>query len=231
MVGAAVDGRKVRAAERREETRERLLAAALEVFAEQGYHAGTTKAITQRAGVAEGLLFHYFPTKADLMIAVLARDPLAPRIRRQLAEVDGVPLVEALPRLARDWLRVIRAHCAVTAVLLQEGHGDPRVQAAIVGVARETTALIADYLAARVRTGELRAIDPPVAARLLLQALFGLTMLCADAPAADPDAVLDRELDLLLHGMLRPADAAREARSEVTDGPAGAGPLRNDSWV
>ena len=142
-----------------------------------------------------------------------------------------MPLVEALPRLARDWLRVIRAHCPVTAVLLQEGHGDPRVQDAIVGVARETTALIADYLAARVRSGELRAIDPPVAARLLLQALFGLTMLCADAPAADPDAVLDRELDLLLHGLLRPTDAAREARSVVTGEPAPAGPQRNGPWV
>jgi AcrR family transcriptional regulator len=210
MAGLAVDGRKVRAAERREETRERLLAAALAVFAEQGYHAGTTKAITRRAGVAEGLLFHYFPTKADLMVAVLARDPLGPRIRQQLAEAEGVPLAVALPRLARDWLGVIRAHCPVTAVLLQEGHADPKVQAAIVGVARETTALIADYLAARVRAGELRPIDPTVAARLLLQALFGLTMLCADAPAAEPEAVLDRELDLLLHGMLRPGGAAAE---------------------
>jgi hypothetical protein len=105
------------------------------------------------------------------------------------------------------------------------------VQAAIVGVARETTALIADFLAARVQTGELRAIDPTVAARLLLQALFGLTMLCADAPAADPDAVLDRELDLLLHGMLRPTDAGQEARIEVTGAPAAAGARGNDSWV
>ena len=231
MVGTAVDGRKVRAAERREETRERLLAAAFEVFAEQGYHAGTTKAITQRAGVAEGLLFHYFPTKADLLVAVLARDPLGPRIRRQLAEADGTPIVEALPRLARDWLRVIRAHCPVTAVLLQEGHDDPRVQAAIVGVARETTALIADFLAARVRTGELRAIDTTVAARLLLQALFGLTMLCADAPAADPDAVLAHELDLLLHGMLRPTDAARDAQFEVTGALAPARARGNDPWA
>ena len=82
-----------------------------------------------------------------------------------------------------------------------------------------------------MRTGELRPIDPPVVARLLLQALFGLTMLCADAPAADPDAVLARELDVLLHGMLRPTDAAREARSEVTDQPPPAGSRGNVSWV
>src|SRR5918997_5919323 len=94
-----VDGRKLRAAERREETRARLLASALAVFAEQGFQAGTTKAITQRAGVAEGLLFHYFPTKADLMAAVLARDPLGPEMRRLLEEEATQPLAEALPRM------------------------------------------------------------------------------------------------------------------------------------
>src|SRR3954468_22969742 len=106
MAVAEQDGRKRRAAERREETRERLLGAALEVFAEQGFQAGTTKAITQRAGVAEGLLFHYFPTKDDLMVAVLARDPLGLEIRRSLADEADSPLAEALPRLARRWLTV-----------------------------------------------------------------------------------------------------------------------------
>src|SRR5918998_4617582 len=99
MATTELDGRKLRAAERREETRERLLAAAVSVFAEQGFQAGTTKAITQRAGVAEGLLFHYFPTKADLMVAVLARDPLEPEIRRLLAEEADAPVAKALPRM------------------------------------------------------------------------------------------------------------------------------------
>src|SRR5918997_1554468 len=95
-----VDGRKLRAAERREETRERLLAAAVAVFAEQGFQAGTTKAITQRAGVAEGLLFHYFPSKTDLLLAVLARDPLKAEIERLLAELSDQPVAHALPRMA-----------------------------------------------------------------------------------------------------------------------------------
>src|SRR5918997_2859130 len=96
-----VDGRKLRAAERREETRARLLASAVAVFAEQGFQAGTTKAITQRAGVAEGLLFHYFPTKTDLLLAVLARDPLKPEMERVIAAMGDQPIATALPVMAR----------------------------------------------------------------------------------------------------------------------------------
>jgi AcrR family transcriptional regulator len=202
---AEPDGRKVRAAERREETRERLLAAALEVFAEQGFHAGTTRAITQRAGVAEGLLFHYFPTKADLMLAVLARDPLGPEMRRLLQEEADQPLAEALPRMARRWLAVIRAHRAVTRVLLQEAHLNPQVQRAVLALALELTELLAGYFAARVAAGELRPIDPRAAAYLLLQALFGLGMQCEAIPDGEEERVLDRQIDLLLYGMLAPA--------------------------
>lgn len=202
MAQAEVDGRKLRAAERREETRERLLAAALAVFAEQGFHAGTTKAITQRAGVAEGLLFHYFPTKADLVAAVLARDPLGAEMRRLFREEADQPVAEALPRMARRWLAVIRAHGPLARVLLQEAHVDPQVQRAVVSLGQSTTALLADYLAGRIAAGELRPIDPRVAAHMLLQSLFGLVMLCGEVPLGDDESVLDRQIDLLLHGML-----------------------------
>ena len=213
MAAAEVDRRRLRAAERREETRERLLAAALAVFAEQGFQAGTTKAITQRAGVAEGLLFHYFPTKADLLAAVLARDPLGPEMRRLLEEAAGQPVAEALPGMARRWLAVIRAHQPVTRVLFQEAHVDPQVQRAVVSLAHSTTELLAGYFAERMAAGELRPIDPHVAARMLLQSLFGLIMLCDAAPPGDEEAVLDRQIDLLLHGMLAPSPPGRAPSS------------------
>jgi hypothetical protein len=70
-----------------------------------------------------------------------------------------------------------------------------------VPTSRGVVALPATEIAARVRAGELRPIDPAVAAQILLQALFGLSTLCLNAPV-DPRAVLERELDLLLHGLL-----------------------------
>jgi len=208
MMASAADlgGRQRRAAERREETRERLLAAALEVFAEQGYHAGTTKAITQRAGVAEGLLFHYFPTKADLLVAVADRAPLAAEMRHLVTEAAGRPVAEALPAIARGWFRALRRHRTLLRVFCEQANTDPRVHAALRAHGERFAALLADYLAERAALGELRPIDHLVAARMLFHSTFGLAMLCEVQPPAEgaEEHLLDRQIDLLLHGMLAP---------------------------
>jgi AcrR family transcriptional regulator len=51
--------------------RERIVAAAIEVFAEHGYEASTAE-IAARAGVGEATLFRRFPTKDDLITAIVA---------------------------------------------------------------------------------------------------------------------------------------------------------------
>jgi len=55
-------------AENKEKTRKAILEAALELFAKQGFYRTTTKAIARKAGIAEGTLFNYFPTKEDLAL-------------------------------------------------------------------------------------------------------------------------------------------------------------------
>ena len=48
-----------------------ILQAALSCFAEEGFHRTTNKKIAARAGVAEGLLYHYFPDKEALLFAII----------------------------------------------------------------------------------------------------------------------------------------------------------------
>jgi AcrR family transcriptional regulator len=50
--------------------RERIIAAAIEVFAESGLEASTAE-VAQRAGVGEATLFRRFPTKDDLIMAIV----------------------------------------------------------------------------------------------------------------------------------------------------------------
>jgi AcrR family transcriptional regulator len=52
----------------KEQTKERILAAALELFREKGLEGTTTREISRRAGIAEGTLFNYFKTKEDLAL-------------------------------------------------------------------------------------------------------------------------------------------------------------------
>lgn len=55
-----------------EETRERLIEAAVLLFAERGYEATTLKAIAERADRSPGLVYRYFSRKEDLVLALYA---------------------------------------------------------------------------------------------------------------------------------------------------------------
>jgi len=57
--------------ERRTATRRALLTAAIACLDESGYGATTTVAVSARAGVSRGAMLHHFPSKADLMLAVV----------------------------------------------------------------------------------------------------------------------------------------------------------------
>src|SRR5271165_6484450 len=93
----------------KENTRQAILRAALELFAENGFYRATTKAISRKAGIAEGTLFNYFQTKEDLalyffeqeldeVIKWYERDPRVKRAR--LAEKLFAIIHRFLERLA-----------------------------------------------------------------------------------------------------------------------------------
>ncbi len=81
------------------ETRERIAAAALEVFATRGYPAASMAEIARRAGCATGNLYRYHASKRELFRALVGPD-LAERFadlaRRMIRSLDGVDDLGAL---------------------------------------------------------------------------------------------------------------------------------------
>jgi len=57
--------------ERHEAQRLRIIDAALTVIASRGYRGATTAAICREAAIGSGTFFHYFPTKVDVLLAIL----------------------------------------------------------------------------------------------------------------------------------------------------------------
>ncbi|WNJ18600.1 TetR/AcrR family transcriptional regulator [Pontibacter sp. G13] len=55
----------------REQSKARILEAALKLFAEQGYHKTSIAQIAKEAGVAKGLIYNYFQKKEDLMTGII----------------------------------------------------------------------------------------------------------------------------------------------------------------
>jgi AcrR family transcriptional regulator len=82
-------------AERRADTRARLLAAARHAFAATGYHAASTDRISERAGCTKGALYDHFGSKEGLFLALL-EEQFASRIAQARAARDAVPS-DAMP--------------------------------------------------------------------------------------------------------------------------------------
>lgn len=72
---------------------EKILNAALELFANDGYAATPTSTIAKKAGVSEGLIFRHFENKKGLL------DALIQEAEVRLAEIFGPVLFESDPRL------------------------------------------------------------------------------------------------------------------------------------
>ena len=60
-------------AERREETREQILAAAARVFAQRGFHATSLDAVAEEAGFSRGAVYYNFADKEELFLELLDR--------------------------------------------------------------------------------------------------------------------------------------------------------------
>src|SRR5262245_9332148 len=100
----------------RDATRVRLLRQALRLFGERGYGSTPVSAIAAAAGVSQGLLYHYFPSKTDLVAAIFdesmrdVRDSWA----RADAERDPRQRVAALLIAVRDLIRERRDFWALS---------------------------------------------------------------------------------------------------------------------
>ncbi|MEV4185970.1 TetR/AcrR family transcriptional regulator [Streptosporangium canum] len=105
-------------------TRTRILDAAEELFAGGGYEATPTAEIARLAGVPKGLVFHYFPKKIDVLVALIDERTLV----EELPEVEAVPgdAAGTLSRLARRL--PLSASPAMRRILFREAdtHGSVR---------------------------------------------------------------------------------------------------------
>jgi AcrR family transcriptional regulator len=68
-----MDDKRERAEQARLETAEKILSGAMRVFSAKGFDGATTEEVASAAGVSKGLVFRYFPTKDELLQALIVR--------------------------------------------------------------------------------------------------------------------------------------------------------------
>jgi len=187
-----VDGRT----RRREDTRQRLFEAAVELIAEQGFSATTVDDIALRAKVAKGTVYYNFASKTALFEELL-RHGIGLLTDEFRAAVAGLPPREAVAALVRAQLEYIRRYRAFAQLLLSEMWRTNREwQQTLVLLREQAIGVIAETFQAGVDSGDLpNDLDVRVAS----SALFGVGLVVAvDWLVFQPErAIEDVEQSLL----------------------------------
>lgn len=192
-------------------TRERILAAARELFAAGGFRGTTTASIAREAGVNEALIYRHFPAKTDLYEAILRAKLEDKNLARilQVAECDRVPADEALRRVARlfgeyadpEFLRLYY-HSALEGHVLASGFYEQFV--------RRLLELVEKVIRRGMREGAFRKVNTRIAAQAFTGMLrsYCLTreLFPDHALPADDTRVTEAFCELFLTGLTRPAE-------------------------
>jgi len=152
------------------ERKQQLIDAAVELFAESGYSATRIRDICDRAGVAKGLFYWYFPTKLDLFVELVRT--MRQRLRRaQAAAMD--PDADPLTRIAQGTTASVlfMAEHAAYFALVDVERSDP----ALADALRAGSSVYLDDVTALVlaaqKAGQIPDTDPSLLALGVLGAV------------------------------------------------------------
>lgn len=143
--------------------KERVVAAAAQLFASKGYHGTSTREIARLADVNENTIFRHFERKEDLFWSVLRSRCSAIKLRRDMVEgmAEGVDPEIILPKLVEfltDVLNYSPELLRLIAVALLEMQWKADV---FCGECLSPAfSAISKYLALNVQKGKVRNLDP-----------------------------------------------------------------------
>src|SRR5579863_816640 len=158
--------------------RERILDAAVRVFAKNGFHATRVSEVAKAAGVADGTIYLYFKSKEELLVSLFEDrvEKLLTFMRDELPKREDAPArLRAIIEMQLGLLEGERELAEVITIILRQStklmkeYAAPKFTAYLDAIAR----VVADGQA----SGELRSdISPHLAARAIFGALDGITM-------------------------------------------------------
>ena len=147
-----------------EEKRRVILDAAVRVFARKGFHTSRVGDIAEEAGIAHGLLYHYFSSKDEVLETIFRDNWTLLLDRIHAVEESDEPAREQLGHVAAILLRTWRHEPDVVRVLVREIARSPELQQRIGELVKPIDA-IQRIVEHGQRTGEFRSeLDSRLAA-------------------------------------------------------------------
>jgi TetR/AcrR family transcriptional regulator, fatty acid metabolism regulator protein len=156
-------------------TREHLLDAALELFAERGFEATTTKLIAERAGVPNGLIYYYFGTKEKLLESLFAERTFLPDLRTRIASAcldqHTDPRV-TLTQICTEFHTALQRNESFVRLLSHEANLRSVAHQQVRQLAEQVITLLEAFLEQAQQQGKLRQLDSTTVAHALFSSIL-----------------------------------------------------------
>ncbi len=188
-------------ADRRErpETRERILSAAVEVFAEKGFRHSAVDDIVARSATSKGSFYHFFPSKEGIFLALLERlgALLLVRVERDVQRSSGA--LARVDAALSAIFAILAEHRSLARILVLEapglGHGfDGR----LFELHRRFAAFISARLGEAARDGSIPPLDAELTAYAWLGAIHEIVLRWLNTGTPEPLTAAVPELRALL---------------------------------
>jgi AcrR family transcriptional regulator len=179
-----------------ETRRNQLLDIALALFAERGIENVTIKDLASEAGIAQGLIYHYFESKETLLLAVMQRDNPLSEFRGIVNHIYDLPVRDGLAIFAGEIARLLTKKRPVMRLLVREVLS-PRstIISEVVAIRSQVLALLADYFEHRKAAGEIKG-QPAIVVHMLVSSF--LTLMLLDQPL---EPMVPHFVEIILDGI------------------------------
>jgi AcrR family transcriptional regulator len=188
------------------ERRRRILAGAMELFAERGYEGASMVEIARAAGITPAVIYDHFSSKAELQIELLEgqTEELLGFVGAALASAP--PELEARLRAGVDaFFCFVENHRYAWRMLFRDPPSDPEVAAAYLRLERRATAGIAAFIEAGATRALAAEEDPAQAAEIFAELLKmsqnGLASWWFDHPEVLREEIVERLMQFCWSGL------------------------------
>lgn len=156
-----------------EDTRDRIIKAAIDLVDEKGYKGATTRAIAERAEVNEVTLFRQFGNKQGILDAAIEKYSYFDTIDNIMNHDIKWDLEADLQMLSRRYQEIVSSKRKIILISLREEGRFPELDEAIAKLPTAYRNTIADYFKEMIKKGKMAPIDADVAATNFLLINFG----------------------------------------------------------